>query len=121
MLKYAKILNEKTKEVSVGTGTNTSFYVSIGMSEMEVEQACNGGWYLKGFAPQKTIAEHNEEIRAAREQLYMQTSDKLKADYDEAVARGTENAEELKTAWLAKKDEIRANNPYIKEEKGNGQ
>lgn len=66
--------------------------------------------------PEPTIEEQNEAIRVTREQLYIQTSDKLKADYDEAVARGAENAEELKTAWLESKDKIRAENPYIVEE-----
>ena len=64
------------------------------------------------------IEEQNEAIRATREQLYVQTSDKLKADYDEAVARGADNAEELKTAWLESKDKIRAENPYVVEESG---
>lgn len=63
-----------------------------------------------------SIEQQNEAIRATREQLYIQTSDKLKADYDEAVARGAENAEELKTAWLESKDKIREENPYIVEE-----
>lgn len=62
------------------------------------------------------IEEQNEAIRQTREHLYIQTSDKLKADYDEAVARGAENAEELKTAWLESKDKIREENPYIVEE-----
>lgn len=61
------------------------------------------------------IAEQNEAIRATREQLYIQTSDKLKADYDEAVARGADNVEELKTAWLESKDKIREENPYVVE------
>lgn len=61
------------------------------------------------------VAEQNEEIRATREQLYVQTSDKLRNDYLEAVARGAENAEELKTAWLESKDKIREENPYIVE------
>lgn len=116
MKKYAKIVNNKTKEVSVGLGANVRFYQSVGMTEIEVERAYNGNWYLSGFAPKepkKTIEEQNEAIRATREQLYVQTSDKLKADYDEAVARGSYNAEELKTVWLAKKDEIRAANPYV--------
>lgn len=119
MKKYAKIINEETKACEVGIGTNSAFYQSIGMTEMEVEQAYDGSWYLAGYAPEKpepTIAEQNEAIRATREQLYIQTSDKLKADYDEAVARGTDNAEELKTAWLESKDKIRAENPYIVEE-----
>lgn len=118
MIKYAKVINEETKLCEVGLGTNSAFYKSVGMSEMEVEQGYDGSWYLAGYAPVKpepTIAEQNEAIRATREQLYIQTSDKLKADYDEAVARGAENAEELKTAWLESKDKIRAENPYIVE------
>ena len=116
MKKYAKVINEETKACEVGLGTNSAFYKSIGMTEMDVEQAYDGSWYLAGYAPVKpepTIEEQNEAIRATREQLYIQTSDKLKADYDEAVARGAENAEELKTAWLESKDKIRAENPYV--------
>ena len=112
MIKYAKIINEETKACEVGLGTNSKFYQSIGMTEMEVEQAYDGSWYVAGYAPVKpepTIAEQNEAIRATREQLYIQTSDKLKADYDEAVARGADNVDELKTAWLE-------SNPYIVEE-----
>lgn len=60
-----------------------------------------------------TVEERNEVIRQTRESLYIQTSDKLKADYDEAVARGSENAEQLKQEWLASKDKIREENPYI--------
>lgn len=63
-----------------------------------------------------TVAEQNEVIRQTRERLYRATSDYLKADYDEAVARGADDTEELKKAWLSSKDEIRENNPYIQEE-----
>lgn len=51
MKKYAKIINEETKACEVGLGTNSAFYQSIGMVEMEVEQAYNGAWYLLGYAP----------------------------------------------------------------------
>lgn len=118
MKKYAKVINNETKLCEVSLGTNTVFYQSIGMTEQEVEQAYDGSWYLAGYAPKEpepTIAEQNEAIRATREQLYIQTSDKLKADYDEAVARGADNAEELKTAWLESKDKIREENPYVVE------
>ena len=116
MKKYAKVTNEETKACEVGLGTNIAFYQSIGMIEQEVEQAYDGAWYLKGYAPQKTVEEQNEAIRAKRESLYVMTSDKLKADYDEAVARGAYNAEELKQIWLESKDKVRAENPYIIEE-----
>lgn len=53
MLKYAKIENEKTKSCCVGLGTDKEFYISIGMTEMDVEQAYDGSWYIAGYAPQK--------------------------------------------------------------------
>lgn len=118
MKKYAKVINEETKQCEVGLGTNSAFYQSIGMTEMEVELGYDGSWYVKGYAPEKpepTIAEQNEAIRVTREQLYIQTSDKLRNDYLEAVARGADNVEELKTAWLDSKDKIREENPYISE------
>lgn len=65
---YAKIENEETKQVSVGTGTNTAFYKSIGMSEMEVEQGYDGQWYLAGYAPQKPQEVKEQEVRSVRNQ-----------------------------------------------------
>ena len=65
MIKYAKIINEETKACEVGLGTNTDFYKSIGMTEMEVEQAYNGQWYVLGFAPVKPEPT-KEEIQALR-------------------------------------------------------
>jgi hypothetical protein len=49
--KYAKVINEETKECQVGIGTNTTYYKKLGMVEMEVEKAYNGLWYLLGYAP----------------------------------------------------------------------
>ena len=37
----------------------------------------------------------------------------MRLDYDEALARGEEQAEQLKTDWLASKDKIREELPYI--------
>ena len=51
MRKFAKIINNETKQVSIGTGNDIEFYKSVGMQEMEVEQAYNGAFYQKGFAP----------------------------------------------------------------------
>ena len=50
---YAKIDNAETYSVSIGTGTNTAFYESIGMVEMNVEQGYDGNWYVAGHAPLK--------------------------------------------------------------------
>ena len=81
MKKFAKIINEETKACEVGTGTNTEFYNSIGMSEMEVEQAWNGAWYLKGYAPEKPIEEKEAEVRTVRNQYLEQTDKYMIADY----------------------------------------
>lgn len=71
--------------------------------------------YEKGYVPTRTIEEQNELIRQTRENLYMKTSDVIRNDYLEAVARGSSNAEQLKQEWLASKDKIREENPYIVE------
>ena len=72
MKKYARIVNEETKEVSVGLGTDVEFYKSIGMDEMDVEQAYNGQWYLKGYAPAKPEPTIKEQV-ASLEQTYGMT------------------------------------------------
>lgn len=81
MKKYAKVLNEETKLCAVGSGTNSAFYQSIGMPEVEVEQAWDGLWYLRGFAPEKSIEKMQEEARKVRNQLLEQTDKFLLADY----------------------------------------
>lgn len=63
MLKYAKVINEEIKEVSIGTGTNSAYYQSIGMTEMEVELGYDEKWYLQGYAPTKPLDELKEEKR----------------------------------------------------------
>ena len=75
MKKYAKIINEETKECSVGIGTDAEYYESVGMTETDVEQAWNGNWYVAGYVPQRpepTYAEKRlAEYPALGEQLDM--------------------------------------------------
>lgn len=71
MKKYAKIVNEETKACEVGLGTNSAFYQSIGMTEMEVEQAYDGQWYVAGYAPKKPEPT-KEELKQARIQELQQ-------------------------------------------------
>lgn len=52
MEKYAKIIDEKTKQVQVGVGCGEDYYREIGMTPMEVELAYDGNYYIKGYAPQ---------------------------------------------------------------------
>ena len=66
MKKYAKVINEETKLCEVGLGTNSDFYQSIGMVDMEVEQAYDGSWYVEGHAPEKPVEELQAEVRAVR-------------------------------------------------------
>lgn len=52
---YCKYDNETKKCLEVGIGTNTEFYKSIGMVDMEVEQAYDGSFWLKGYAPTQNL------------------------------------------------------------------
>lgn len=117
MLKYAKIINEETKQCDIGVGTNVEFYKSIGMTEIDVEQAYDGNWYVAGYVPQPSVDYQNEQIRQQRQARYVEESDPLRLDYDEALARGQEDANDLKIQWLLSKDKIREELPYIEEEK----
>lgn len=78
---YAKITNEETKQCEVGIGTNTDFYKSIGMEEMDVEQAYDGAWYVKGYAPSKPMDVLAQEKRAERNNLLAQTDKVVLSDY----------------------------------------
>lgn len=63
MIKYAKIINNETGLVEVGIGTNTAFYKSIGMFQLDVQLSdVDGRWYLKDKCPMKT-----EEEKAQKE------------------------------------------------------
>lgn len=76
MRKYAKVINEETKICEVGLGTNSAFYQSIGMTEMEVEQAWDGSWYLKGYCPEKPIPtkeEKSNQVKSIRNQYLNNT------------------------------------------------
>lgn len=78
---YAKIINEETKEVSVGVGTNAEFYKSIGMTEMDVEQAYNGQWYVKGYAPAEPETEKQARVRGIRNQMLDESDKYMVSDF----------------------------------------
>ena len=61
MIKYAKVINENGL-VEVGEGTNTDFYKSIGMTQLDVQQSdIDGNWYLAEKCPMKTEEEKELE------------------------------------------------------------
>lgn len=105
MKKYAKVVNEQTKQCDVGLGTNIEYYKSIGMTEQEVEQCYDGSYYLKGYAPQKPQPTIQEQVvklerqyqmnRWQREIILSQNSGA--SDYTKTKAQEIENlAKELR-------------------------
>lgn len=71
-----------------------------------------GEYILKQTVP---VEYQNEQIRQQRQARYETESDPIRLDYDEALARGENTAEQLKQDWLASKDKIREELPYIDE------
>lgn len=119
MIKYARIINEETKEVQVGVGCPDEYYVEIGMTKMEVEQAYNGNWYVAGYAPvlpEPTIEEKNEAIKQTRANLYAELIDPLHAEKQRKVVLGTWT-ETDEAEYVAKvkelTEQIQTENPYI--------
>lgn len=120
MLKYAKIINEETKEVSVFLGTDIEWAVSEGFKEQEVEQAWNGDWYLVGYAPEKP-APTKEEIAQRRRQLYIEQKDPITCQIQ--ALKDEEQTEEVVAEIEALKVEraeivakIKEENPYPTDE-----
>lgn len=69
MFKYAKVINEKTGLCSVGVGTNTDFYKSIGMVGLDVQQSdIDGAWYLIDKCQMKT---EQEKLKQEQERIAM--------------------------------------------------
>lgn len=89
MKKYAIVINEETKQCDVGLATDEEYYKSEGMTLQEVEQAYDGGWYLKGYAPEKPQSLINQErIKELKKNL-------SKTDYITAkIAEGSATKEE---------------------------
>jgi hypothetical protein len=116
MLKYAKITNKETKQCDVGIGTNTAFYLSIGMAEMDVEQAYNGNWYVKGYAPEKP-APTKEEQKKNREEAYSKEVDPITCHInrlkdEEQTLEIEAEIEALKQERAEKVEDIKARYPY---------
>lgn len=102
---YAKIINEQTKLCEVGLGTNEEYYKSLGMTEMEVEQAWSGSWYVAGYAPEKPEEVIKQERIAELKQL-LADSDYWTSKYCDGEYTDEEWAEKVaqRKAW---REEIR--------------
>ena len=116
MLKYAQIINKKTKLCNVGLGTNEEFYKSIGMIPLEVEQAYNGDWYIEGYAPQEP-APTEEEQREKRANAYQLEVDPITSHISrlrdmEQTEEVVAEIEKLKQERDDKVEEIKQRYPY---------
>lgn len=125
MLKYAKVINEETKQCEVGLGTNTEFYQSIGMVELDVQQSdIDNNWYLAEFCPMKTDEQKELEERERIAKLFLTGADVERGIY-QAKGKDFEDIIELVETLIfaeapqvanidlkALKIELKANNFY---------
>lgn len=114
MKKYAKIVDEELKTVIFGEGSDSEYYESMGMAEMDIEQGYDGRWYVEGYAPEKPAPTY-EEIDKAREEYRKEHIDSKTAMRSRKMANGTWT-EEDEQAYLALDSEVTAwieeNMPY---------
>lgn len=110
MEKYAKIKNEQTKEVKVGVGCSDEYYREIGMELMEVEQAYNNLWYVKGFAPIKPdpTEEEIKQQSISELKLLLANTDYVVIKIAEGVATPEEYADVIanRQAWRHEINEL---------------
>lgn len=110
MKKYAKIIDENTKQVQVGAGCSDEYYIEIGMSLMDVEQAYNGLWYVAGYAPAKPepTEEEIKEARIAELKGKLAATDYAIIKIAEGAATHDEYADviEQRQAWRAEINEL---------------
>lgn len=71
MIKYAKVINQETKQCQIGIGTNSDFYEKNGMTKMSVEQAYDGNWYLEGYAPVAPLPTLEEQLTELEQKYNM--------------------------------------------------
>lgn len=109
MLKYAKMEDSILHTVSVGLGTNHTFYESLGMTPMKVAQSdVDGQWYLADFVPRKSEKEKRRgeaEARMAEVLHYLDSSDWYAVRFAET---GVPIPDEVREKRQAAREEIDA-------------
>ena len=111
MLRYAKIEDDVTKRVTYGSGTDTSFYKSIGMIEMDIEQSdIDQCWYVKGYAPRKSEQQKQLEIEqqmlaAAKAERSLLVSS-IVVEVDGLLFDGNEDAQQRMSRTIAMADSL---------------
>lgn len=62
MIKYAIITDNKNGRVEIGDGTNIDYYISTGMTEMNVDKSeVDGNWYLYDKCPHYSEEEKEQK------------------------------------------------------------
>lgn len=109
MKKYANIIDAQTKKCDVGLGSDLNFYQSIGMSELEVEQAWDGSWYIVGYAPKKPQQLIDQE-EISELKLKLTASDYAVIKIAEGAATPEEYADLIsqRQQWRARINELEA-------------
>ena len=74
MKKYAKIINETTKEYYVGNQIEAE---SLGYPLVDLELSYDGRWFEIGFTPEQSIEEFNKEQKDKRNRAYITSTDNL--------------------------------------------
>ena len=92
MIKYAFIINNETKQVSVCGENQIEHFKSCGYTAQEVEQGYDGLWYLAGYAPQKPEETYQEK----RKKAYPEIPEQLDMIYWDKI-NGTHHWEECIT------------------------
>lgn len=100
--RYSKLIDKSTNEVVVCDNSQKDVFIKQGFVEQEVEQAYNGKWYLKGYAP----AEPEKSYAEKRIAEYPAIVEQLDMIYWDGV-NGTTN-------WQDKIAEIKLKYPKIK-------
>jgi hypothetical protein len=77
----AKVVDNITKICSVAIGSDIEYYEKHGYTELDVEQAWDGNYYLKGYAPIQPVDEQLAELDAQ----YNTDKAVLMSQYTEAV------------------------------------
>lgn len=115
MIKYAQIVDEQTKLVVVGTGTDVPYYQSIGMTQMDVEQAWDGSWYLAGYCPEKP-KENILKEELAEQQDILSSTDWYAIRYADSGVEIPADIKAKRQAAREKIDELRAEAEQLKTE-----
>ena len=106
MIKYGNIANSETGLCNVGIGSDTDFYISIGMVELDVQQSdIDNLWYLKDKCKMKTQEQKDKEERdrisklKCTKRVFVIMLEKIGLDYFEQILPLIESNRQARLEW----------------------